>query len=295
MNKRQVECILDLRKTLNFSNTADNLYLSQSTISYAIKSAEEEIGFNIFFRNGKSVSMTPAGIQFCIALENLHKQYQTTINQCQNLSRKYDMDISISIPFRSSIYYLSDAIAIFKQKHPNISITALFNPGNCLEKFLMNEGDICFTSKDSIKRISNIKIYSLFKSHFYLVSRKDDPLASKSLITAKDLEGRTLMIGGPSPKQLLNIQQSIIKNYEVDYFNSTSHDTTLLNVAANNGVCISPGLLNDHNHEFAWTKYDSDEYIEYVLCIHENNTNPYIEAFVQLLCEMYKAHPELKI
>ena len=159
MNKRQVECILDLRKTLNFSNTADNLYLSQSTISYAIKSAEEEIGFNIFFRNGKSVYMTPAGIQFCIALENLHKQYQTTINQCQNLSRKYDMDISISIPFRSSIYYLSDAIAIFKQKHPNISITALFNPGNCLEKFLMNEGDICFTSKDSIKRISNIKTY----------------------------------------------------------------------------------------------------------------------------------------
>ena len=67
MNKRQVECILDLRKTLNFSNTADNLYLSQSTISYAIKSAEEEIGFNIFFRNGKSVFYDTSGdsILYC--------------------------------------------------------------------------------------------------------------------------------------------------------------------------------------------------------------------------------------
>ena len=295
MNSRQIKCILDLRKTLNFSNTAENLFLAQSTISYAIKTAEEEIGFCIFQRDGKSVSLTPAGEQFCITLNNLHEQYQMAVNQGQNIARQYDANISISLTSRNSLYFLSDAIEQFHKKYPNISITPLFHQTNSLEKFLMNESEICLAPMDNIKRIPHLQVFPLYRSHFYLVTKKDDPLASKDFITAQDLQGRTLMIGGPSPKQLIDIQQFIIHNYDVKYFNSNNHETTLLNVAANNGICISPGLLNDHNHEFAWIRYDSDAYLEYALCIHENNKNPQVLEFVQLLCHIYQSHPDFKI
>lgn len=87
MNTKQIECILDLRNTLNFNRTAENLYTSQSTVSYTIKSAEEEIGFQIFERIGKSVSITPAGEQFCITLKNLYTQYKEAVNQGQNFAK----------------------------------------------------------------------------------------------------------------------------------------------------------------------------------------------------------------
>lgn len=288
MNTKQIECILDLRNTLNFNRTAENLYTSQSTVSYTIKSAEEEIGFQIFERIGKSVSITPAGEQFCITLKNLYTQYKEAVNQGQNFAKEYKEDITISIPFRSALYYLPDAIKQFNERYPDTSITVHFNLNNGLDRFLKDEEDILLIGNNSIQNISKMKVYSLFKSYFYLVSNHDDPLSKKELINASDLENRTLMVGGPSPRQLINIQQNIIQNYHVKYFNSISHDTTLTYIAANKGICISPGILNDFSNLFKWTKYDSDEYLEYVLCVHNHETNPKILSFIEILCQLYR-------
>ncbi|MCC8075132.1 MAG: LysR family transcriptional regulator [Clostridiales bacterium] len=63
MTTKQIEYILELAKTLNFNHAAENLYVAQSTITYQIKAAEDEIGFKIFARSGKGATLTPAGFQ----------------------------------------------------------------------------------------------------------------------------------------------------------------------------------------------------------------------------------------
>lgn len=59
MNSRQIDCVLELAKVLNFNRAAENLFLSQPTLTYHIRSIEEEIGFEIFQRSGRGAVLTP--------------------------------------------------------------------------------------------------------------------------------------------------------------------------------------------------------------------------------------------
>lgn len=64
--------ILDSRKLLafttlarlgSFTHAAQELYITQSAVSHAIKSLEAELGCRLFDRLGRSVKLTPAGEQ----------------------------------------------------------------------------------------------------------------------------------------------------------------------------------------------------------------------------------------
>ena len=79
----------------------------------------------------------------------------------------------------------------------------------------------------------------------------DHPLASKPLIHMEDLAGETLMVGGASPGPLRAVQHRVVTTLGIPHFNSNDHETTLINVEAGKGVCLSPGLYNDGSDAFA--------------------------------------------
>lgn len=60
---------------------------------------------------------------------------------------------------------------------------------------------------EDLCNIPHIAIHPLFESHIYVVVQKEDPIASLEVVTPKDLENRTLMIGGGSPLELQKAQQ----------------------------------------------------------------------------------------
>jgi DNA-binding transcriptional LysR family regulator len=120
-----------------------------------------------------------------------------------------------------------------------------------------------------------------------LISRKEDELASKNLLTEEELYGRTLMVGGGSPPALKAVQHRLIASGKFNYFNSADHDTTLTNVAAGRGVCLAPGFLNDHSGQFAWTPFDCRERFSCVLCTHKNDTRYGVNEFIEVLKGLY--------
>ena len=79
MNTKQIEYILELAASQNFNRAAENLYISQPTMTYQIKAIEEEIGFSIFERSGKGASLTPAGAQFVSELKRIYEDLKTAI------------------------------------------------------------------------------------------------------------------------------------------------------------------------------------------------------------------------
>lgn len=295
MNSKQIDYILELSQTLNFNHAAENLYISQPTMSYQIKLVEDEIGFKIFERSGKGATLTPAGQQFCTTLRNIREQLKNAIEQGQNFSAKYQENISIGLPMRSAIYFLPEAITTFSQNYPGISITPKFNPLNNIDAFLNGEQDIVFAQSEDVRRIPDIQVHPLFESRIYLITEKEDPLAKKDLLNIDDLKGRTLMIGGGSPRILQILQQRVINSTQVQYFNSHDHETTLTNVAAHKGICLAPGFLNDHNNEFAWTPFDYEGVISCVLCTHNNDSRESIKHFVKELQDIYQSHPNFPV
>ena len=291
MNSRQVDCVLELAKVLNFNRAAENLFLSQPTLTYHIRSIEDEIGFEIFQRSGRGAVLTPAGRQFCNALFNIRAEFKRAVEQGQNFSDRYQSGLTIGLPMRSAIYFLPKAIEMFETKNPGISITPEFIALGSCEKFLRGEQDIVFAREQDMASVPDIKIHHLFDSRIYLITERNDPLASKSMIAVDDLKGRVLMVGGGSQPELRAVQKRVIDQINIEHFNSNDRETTLTNIAARKGICLAPGFLNEHNGEFAWILFDCKEKISCVLCTHASDRRPTVDSFISILKRLYDDNP----
>ena len=294
MTTKQIDYILELANTKNFNRAAENLFISQPTMTYQIRAAEDEIGFSIFERSGKGAALTPAGAQFVMTLKKVRDELKAAIEQGQNFSARFKEDISIVLPIRSAICFLPKAIWRFNESHPDVSVTPHFDWDHGIERF-MSDSDILFAMKDEVKRIPDIKLHKLFDSRIYLITQKNDPLAGRSSVNAADLKNRTLMVGGGSPPALQAVQQRVISETGISYFNSHDHDTTLTNVAARRGVCLAPGFLNDHTDEFAWIPFECTETIPCVICTHKNDKRNSVSAFVMILQKLYEDNKKIPV
>ena len=287
MTTKQIDYCIELAHTLNFSRAADHMFVSQPTFSYQIKLLEDEIGFALFERSGKGVSLTPAGAQFVTFLAGMREDLKRAVEQGQNFSAKYQDSISISLMVRQAVCFLPEAIRLFSETNPEVQIKPVFRYENGVESFLRNEADVLFALKEQTRQIPGIAVHDLFESRVYLIADRNDPLASKNLIRAGDLYGRTLMVGGGSPSALKAVQHRLIASGRIEYFNSPDHDTTLTNIAAGRGVCLAPGFLNDHSGQFAWIPFDCSESFSCVLCTHKDDRRPSLKEFLTTLQTLY--------
>ena len=278
MDFRQIDYVLELAKTRNFNRAAENLFISQPSLTYQIRVIEEEIGFQIFYRSAKGAMLTPEGKQFCIALQNIRAEWKFAIEQGQNFGSR----------MRSAIKFLPQAIEKFEKTHEGISVTPRFIPLGTCDKFLSGEQDIVFAREEDMKHIPDIKIHKLFQSKIYLITEINDPLAKKEKIFMEDLIGRILMVGGGSQPELRAVQQRVIKTLNIQHFNSNDYETTLTNIAAHKGVCLAPDFLNDNSAGFSWIPFDCEEKISCVLCTHSNSKSNGVEDFVHILQSFYQ-------
>ena len=292
MLTKQMDYILELSRTLNFSSAAENLFISQPTLSYQIKTLEEELGFVIFERRGRIVDLTPAGKEFCETLQHIRNELQRAIEQGQSFSAKYSETITIGMSVRSMLRYLPEAIRRFSTSNPTTNVVPYFQYYGMYDSFLRGEKDILFALYETVRRYHELRFHKLYTSHIYLVTMPDDPLAGKKRIRPEDLSGRTLMVGGGSPNALRAVQQRVIQEMQVEYFNSPDHDNTLTNIAAGKGVVLAPGFLNDHSGQFAWIPFDCPEDFPCVLCTHSDDQRGEVLAFVHTLQELYKGYDE---
>lgn len=61
MNTMQLECFTEVASTLSFSKAANNLSVSQPTVSHQVRSLEDELGCQLVVRSTRSVSLTDEG------------------------------------------------------------------------------------------------------------------------------------------------------------------------------------------------------------------------------------------
>lgn len=276
MNTKQIDYALELAQVKNFNRAAENLFISQPSLSYQIQALENEIGLALFLRSGRGAKVTPAGEQFFQTLRNIREELKAAIEQGQNFSARYRSAVMIALPMRSCLYYLPEAMKAFEKTHPDVTVMPHFFPFSDFSSFLKGEEDLIFAMAGDAKGIPDVHSYPLFDSRIYLITKKDDPLAGKDIVRPEDLRGRTLMVG-------------------VDFFTSHDHETTLTNVAAGRGVCLAPGFLDDHNGEFAWTLFDCEERIPCVLLSHADGGSRDAEDFAETILSVYAAHPDFAV
>lgn len=288
MNTKQIDCVLELSNSLNFSRAAEALYISQPSLTYQIQSLETEIGFAIFERSPKGTILTPAGRQFCQRLRYIKKELQTAIEQGQNMSLHYTEALNLCIPMRSCLYFLPQIMQRFSQVMPSVALNVTFLYDNSrVDLFLRKEQDILFGRDTEFNHLSSLRITKLYDSYFYLITRHDDPLSQLKTASEQDLDGRTFLVGGDSPLEMLAVQQRIVRRGKITILNAHSLDTAFAHVAAGNAISLAPGFANDHLGEFAWIPFDCSEKMNCVFACHKDDRRESTRTLIKLAQEAY--------
>ena len=120
MEIRQLETFVSVAKNLNFSRAAEEINLSQPTISTHISSLESYLGLQLLVRNTKEVSLTKAGRDFLgYAQKILAVRDEALIDvRGEDVNVRGNIDIiSSTIPAQC---LLPEIIAAFRKQRPNI-------------------------------------------------------------------------------------------------------------------------------------------------------------------------------
>ncbi len=124
MKLRQLRYIHEVAKrAYNISNAAEHLHTSQPGISKQIRQLEQELGVDIFVRNGKHLAdRTPAGAQVLEIAERILADVEN-IRRAADEYRHVDRGtLTLATTHTQARYALPDTIQRFKAKYPHVTL-----------------------------------------------------------------------------------------------------------------------------------------------------------------------------
>lgn len=134
MNIKQIQYALELAETLNFSQVAEKLGISQPALSKQIKHLEKELGVELFDRNHSPLTITPAGEYFVRnAGELVYKEEQMRKALMQFQTGQSGRLVIGITPFRS-IYLMPELIKKIHSKYPGVRVSVQEVPSPQLRK-----------------------------------------------------------------------------------------------------------------------------------------------------------------
>lgn len=143
MNFKQCLIFREIAKTNNFTKAANNLYLTQSAVSHAMKDLENEAGTQFFERLHRSVRLTPAGELFLKEIQPIIEEFEAVEAHLPNLEKQPPIKIASCITYAQT--ELPQLLHKFSDKHPAGSFNVQVFPASesiaLLEK---GEVDIAF-------------------------------------------------------------------------------------------------------------------------------------------------------
>lgn len=117
MNIESIKTFLVLSTTRNYTRTASQLFVAQSTVTNRINELEKELNVSLFSRNNRSVELTPEGEQFLSYAQKVVWLTETSLAEIGSL-HQYENHLRIGAS--DSIYegHLAQTILAHQKKHP---------------------------------------------------------------------------------------------------------------------------------------------------------------------------------
>lgn len=132
------------RQRLNVSTAAEALHTSQPGVSKQIQLLEEELGLQIFQRNGKRlVGVTEPGRIILDLAENVMREMDSIKRVGDEYIRNDTGTLTIATTHSQARYRLPPAVAAFMEKYPGVRLTIhQGNPTQVAEQVVHGEADI---------------------------------------------------------------------------------------------------------------------------------------------------------
>ncbi|WBW50703.1 LysR family transcriptional regulator [Peptoniphilus equinus] len=117
-----MEYVYEVYKERSFSKAAKNLFISQPSLSAAIKKVELSLGYEIFDRSTKPIGLTEFGQAYIKAVEEIKEVEENFENYLNDLGELRRGSISIGGTSLFISHALPDLMAKFSAKYPNVDL-----------------------------------------------------------------------------------------------------------------------------------------------------------------------------
>lgn len=178
----------------SIANAANELNISQSSITAAIGAFEGQIGFDLFVRTpAKGISVTPAGLETLKLIRSFITQSRQFEAEVIAIGGDATGSVRISCYATAAPSFLPPILKNFKSIYPNTSITLLEGNMDTIMEFLKNgEADVAFTYQEMVEDRQDFT--PLFAAPPYALLAADDPLAQGKSVSLADLADKPMIM-----------------------------------------------------------------------------------------------------
>ncbi|MBP1846044.1 DNA-binding transcriptional LysR family regulator [Rhizobium petrolearium] len=201
MDIRSMACFVAVAEELHFRRAAERLHLTQPSLSQRIRALEFEVGTDLFARDRRSVTLTPAGQAF---LEPARRAIENAKVAKQQALRAMRGEVGrLRLGFTVIAFYgvLPEAVRAFRHQYPQVEVELFEMNSPSLETALMT-GTIDLAVLHPPLANPDLAIRGLPDEPLVLALPSGHPLASRAEIRIADLAEEPLLIAprgiGPS-------------------------------------------------------------------------------------------------
>lgn len=253
MDLRVLRYFLMVAKEQSFTKAAEQLNITQPTLSRQLAALEEELGAKLFHRGGHSITLTNEGLLLKRRALELVDLEDKIVSEFKGSQESIEGKITVGCGEFMAVETLAKICKAYKEKYPLVQFAIHTGTAdNILE--MMNKGlvDIgLFLEPVNTEGLDYIRIQG--SDHWVVAMRPDDPLAKKSVITKKDLLGLPLIF-----PERPNVQSELANWFGKDFEKLNISFTS--NLGTNAGVMVMNGLGYQISIEGA-AKYWRDDLI----------------------------------
>lgn len=296
MTLQQLKYVIAAADHSSMNEAAKELFISQPSLSNAIRELEGELGFSIFTRSNKGIILSPEGAQF------LGYARQVT-EQASLLEEKYLGTKPKKARFSVSAQHYAFAVKAFV---------------DLIQEYGMEEYDFCLRETRTYEIIEDVnnrnseigilyvnefnekvitrllrerelEFHPLFttKPHIFIWAK--NPLASKPYVTLEDLEGYPCLSFEQGSYNSFYFSEEILSTLEHKKSIKVSDRATLFNLLIGlNGYTISTGVISEelNGKDIIAVPLKAEEEIRVGYVVHKNARNSrlldvYIEKLMQ--------------
>ena len=188
MTLNQLNYFRVVARTENVRAAAEELYISQPSLSRSIDSLEKELGVMLFDRTGRGIALTKSGRLFLEYVNRILEECDIAVYKMKELSSSGGR-IDIGYVFPLANYYIPHKVRMFLDLPGNENVTFGFTQNRTsaiirdIKKGLVDVGFCAYVESEEA-----LEFVPVLKQEMVIITHPQHPLADKDKLSIRELE-----------------------------------------------------------------------------------------------------------
>ncbi len=269
MTLQQIHYALTVMEEGSMNKAAEKLFVSQPTLTSAIRELERDANITIFNRTSHGVILTNEGREFLMYARQVYQQYEM-------LQDRYSVKGNIRKRFCVSTQHYSFVVKAFVEtvkKYDTASYDFAIKETRTLDVIeetgnSSSEVGVLYVSEYNRKYISrllserNLEFHPLSTCSAYVYLYKEHPLAGRKSIRFEELLEYPFMSFEQSDKGAMYLSEEILVENQYPRTIKVNDRATMFNLLRGlNGYTLCPGIISAelNGDDYLGVPYEADE------------------------------------